>query len=116
MHEFSIAESIIKIIKKEAGNNGFKRIKAVILKIGVLRSVVPQALKEAFKIAGKGTVVENAKLGIKSVPFKMVCAKCESIYRSSNTSGIASSCRKCGSKDVEIRSGNELIIESIEGD
>jgi len=111
MHEFSIATSLLSIIAGEAARFQGASVKTVNLRIGTLSGVVPEALEFAFHALSPGTVAEGAHLVIEKVALRIACNAC----------GIESIptepfmvCPRCGSGDVDIRSGRELEIESME--
>ena len=113
MHEMSIAEALIKIIEKEA--KAIKIIKKINVNVGILKAVVPEALETAFDILRKGKRYESAKLIINVMPLKVVCGNCGKMHLYKNTHEAELTCGKCGSSNLEIKSGQELLIESIEG-
>jgi hydrogenase nickel incorporation protein HypA/HybF len=116
MHEYSIAENLLKIIEKQCETHKIKKVKKINLKIGVLKAVIPDCLKFAFELLSKGTVLEGAKLAIKSIPLEVYCPKCGNKFNYENTFEIELCCSKCKNTDIKIKSGNEFFIDSIEGE
>ena len=112
MHEMGIALQIIEIATASIPPNlEDVRIETVNLKIGKLAAVVPDSLRFCFDVAVKDTLLEGAKLAIEELP---VVAKCKDCHTQWTISGPAFSCENCGSGSLEIISGRELDIESIE--
>lgn len=111
MHEVSVCESILDILKAEAAKNKASRIKEVTLKVGEMAGVVEGALRFAFEIVSKGTVAEGAKLTIIDVPLM---AKCRACGKEFHIVGYAFSCKHCDSPEIEVVSGRELLIEEID--
>ena len=116
MHELSIAQSIIKLLEKECKKNKVKSLKKVMLKVGALKAVLPEALDSAFIHASKGTFAEDALLKLIQVPIVIKCKTCGKEYSYGNSSELITSCKKCKNSATEIISGNELLIDFIEYD
>jgi len=112
MHEMGIAMQIIEIaqasIPEEEGDIAIARVN---LKVGKLAAVVADSLRFCFEIAAKETPLEGAELDIEEVPVRARCKECDTEW---TIEGPAFNCEKCGSGQIEILSGRELNIESIE--
>ena len=112
MHEMGIAMQIIEIaqasIPKEEGDVAIARVN---LKIGKLAAVVADSLRFCFEVAAKETQLEGATLNIEEVPVRARCRECDIEW---TIAGPAFNCETCGSGKIEILSGRELNIESIE--
>jgi hydrogenase nickel incorporation protein HypA/HybF len=112
MHEMGIALEIIDIVKSSIpGDMTDARVCSVNLKIGELSAVVTDSLRFCFDIAAKNTPVDGARLVIETVPVVARCRKCRHEW---TIKGPAFSCEKCGSGDIDLLSGRELDIQSIE--
>jgi hydrogenase nickel incorporation protein HypA/HybF len=112
MHEMGIALQIIEIAKESIPPDlQDVRIEKVNLKIGKLAAVVPESLMFCFDVAVKDTLLEGAKLAIEELPVVAKCKDCNSQW---TISGPAFKCENCDSGSLEILSGRELDIESIE--
>jgi hydrogenase nickel incorporation protein HypA/HybF len=108
MHELGIAEAIVAIAEEHAGGRHVEKIE---LKIGHLRQVVPAALTFAFELVAQGTSVEGAILAIEDVPVRIVCRGCAT---DSRVSGFPFACPNCGSFDIDVVTGDELLVDSLE--
>ena len=112
MHEMGIALQIVEIatasIPSDCGN---VRVAKVNLKIGKLAAVVPDSLRFCFDVAVKDTPLDGAKLAIEELP---VVARCNECHTQWTIKGPAFKCENCDSGSLEIISGRELDIESIE--
>jgi len=111
MHEVSLCESIMDILKEEAARAGAVRVKSVRLLIGELSGAVPDAMRFAFEVVSKGTLADGAALEIVSVPLTARCRGCGAEFA---VEGYAFSCEKCGGPDIEIVSGRELMVDEVE--
>ena len=112
MHELTIISNIFSIVEKIANDNSLTKINKVKLKVGRLRQVYPEMLKNAFEIVAKGTKAENAILQIESIPIKMKCKNCGQIFFSENNYV----CKRCNDYNLDTLEGDEIILESLEGD
>ncbi|MBF0225573.1 MAG: hydrogenase maturation nickel metallochaperone HypA [Desulfobacterales bacterium] len=114
MHEMGIALEILDIIKdsipKGVENNSVKKIN---LKIGKLSAIVPKSLTFCFDIAKGDTLLKKAEITIEEVPVKASCNICKKEW-TIETANF--NCPHCKSGSVEIISGRELEIVSIELD
>jgi hydrogenase nickel incorporation protein HypA/HybF len=107
MHELSIAESIVRIADRHAAG---RPVTAVEVKVGHLRQVVPSALEFAFELVAEGTAVEGAELRMEEVPAAGVCRVCG---QASELPGFPLACEACGSLDVELVRGEELLVDAL---
>ena len=112
MHEMGIALQIIDIATASipADLTGVPVLK-VNIRIGKLSAVVPKSLTFCFNIATKDTPLEGAMLAIEEVPVEAACTDCGHRWTIKNASFI---CPVCESGAVDILSGRELDITSIE--
>jgi hydrogenase nickel incorporation protein HypA/HybF len=112
MHEMGIALQIIEIATASLpADLGEVRVAAVNLKIGKLAAVVPASLRFCFDVAVKDTPLAGAKLAIEEVPVVARCKDCNARWTIDEPVFI---CKTCESGSLEILSGRELDIESIE--
>ena len=112
MHEMGIALQIIEIATASIPPDlEGVQVETVNLKIGKLAAVVPDSLRFCFDVAVQDTALEGAKLVIEELP---VVAKCRDCGTQWTISGPAFKCENCDSGSLEILSGRELDIESIE--
>ncbi len=112
MHEMGIAIQIVEIatasIPAELKNVLVERVN---LKVGKLAAVVPESLRFCFQIAAQDTLLRNAELNIEEIQVVVRCKEC----RAQDTiSDPVFRCQHCNSSFVEIISGRELDITSIE--
>ena len=113
MHEFSIIEGLIDIVKETAAQHSLSKVTGIRLCIGMMRQVVPDALQFAFEIIGKGTVAEGAHISITDIPTMARCNDCGCEFP---VHGYCFICGTCGSSNVIVTEGKELYIDSLEGE
>jgi hydrogenase nickel incorporation protein HypA/HybF len=112
MHEMGIALQIIDIATASIPpDTRSARVERVNLKIGKLSAVVPDSLRFCFDIASKDTPLAGAELAIEETPVVARCKDCDARW---SIAEPVFACRACNSGALEILSGRELDIVSIE--
>jgi hydrogenase nickel incorporation protein HypA/HybF len=108
VHELSMCEAIArKVVDRAAG----RRVLTVTIRVGHLRQVVPDAMAFSWEMLTTATQLEGARLEIEHVPATVVCNECASITK---LDVPVFACVACGSRDVALRSGDELMLVSLE--
>jgi hydrogenase nickel incorporation protein HypA/HybF len=110
MHALSIADAVVAIAARHAGE---RRVVRGEVRLGHLRQVVPQALEFAFGLVAEGTPVEGAELAMEIVPAAGTCRACGT---QSELPGFPLLCAACGSADLELTQGQELLVDALELD
>ena len=119
MHEFSFAMSIFKVAEATAIKYNAKKISEVYLEIGELTLIVPELLKQSFKMATHGSIAEGAELVIEITPGKIKCRECGeistvSLNQESYLTGLQLfQCQHCESKNTEIIEGKKANVKNI---
>ena len=112
MHEMGIATEIVRIVTESIPPDMIgSKVARVNLKVGKLSAVVPQSLRFCFEIVAKETPVAGARLEIQEVA---VIARCKQCNHSWEIGEPVFSCPECQSGSIEMLSGRELDIDSIE--
>lgn len=112
MHEMGIAMQVAEIATASIPDNMKDvRVERVNLKVGRLAAVVPASLRFCFEIISKDTQLSGAELRIEEIPVVARCRECDTEW---TIIGPVFTCEKCKSGSIEILSGQELNIESIE--
>jgi hydrogenase nickel incorporation protein HypA/HybF len=112
MHEMGIAIQIIDIAKSSIPKNlDGVPIERVNIAVGKMSAIVPSSLKFCFDIATKQTPLEGATLHIEELPVTLQCKNCNNKWTADQPMFV---CEKCEHTEVEMLSGRELDILSIE--
>jgi hydrogenase nickel incorporation protein HypA/HybF len=112
MHEMGIAMQIIEIASASIPQDvPGVRVERVNLKIGKLAAVVPESLRFCFEIASRETPLAGSELHIDEIPVVARCKACQTEWV---INGPVFTCAACNSGQIDILSGRELNIESIE--
>lgn len=108
MHELSLAASVVEIALRHAAG---RRVIKVEVEVGALRQAVPSALTFSFEVVAQGTLAEGAVLEIEAIPARGACRRCGAV---SELHSFPLQCPACGSFDLEIVAGEELLVTSLE--
>jgi len=112
MHEMGIAAQVVEIAEASIPEDMQNaKVECVNLNIGRLAAVVPESLRFCFNIMIENTRLAGAELHISEIPVKALCKDCEHQWIV-NTPVFT--CPQCDSGALEILSGRELDISSIE--
>jgi len=112
MHEMGIALEIIKIATESIPEeHSGARVSRVYLEVGKLAAVVPESLMFCFGIASEKTLLEGAELVVEEIPVVAQCRDCNHQW---TIERAAFNCIACNSGNIEVLSGRELDIRSIE--
>ena len=112
MHEMGVAMQIIEIAAASLPEDmRHARVERVNLKVGKLSAIVTDSLRFCFEIAAKETPLNGAELSIEEIP---VVARCNDCRHKWTIESPVFKCEKCNSGEIELLSGRELDIDSIE--
>jgi hydrogenase nickel incorporation protein HypA/HybF len=111
MHEYSIAESLVKLIAEHAGHSSRRKVKSAKVLVGKMTSVVPASLQFYFEMLPKPATMRNTTLDFEEIPLVVRCENCGTKWESDLPVFV---CAKCGSTKVDVLSGRELLLQSIE--
>jgi hydrogenase nickel incorporation protein HypA/HybF len=112
MHEMGIALQIIDIATASIPPDmRSARVERVNMKIGKLAAVVAESLRFCFDIVSKDTPLAGAELAIAETPVVARCRDCDVSWTIAEP---VFTCPTCQGGALEILSGRELDIVSIE--
>jgi hydrogenase nickel incorporation protein HypA/HybF len=107
MHEMAITQEIVEILRARAGG---KRVRRVVVEIGKLSAVLPDAVRFCFDLCVEGTPAEGAALEILEPPGLGRCRGCGGDVPLERPFGRCA----CGSTDLDWISGDELRVLEME--
>jgi hydrogenase nickel incorporation protein HypA/HybF len=108
MHELSIAEAIVDVVRRHADG---RHVRAIDLRIGALRQVVPDALAFAFELITVGTELDGVELRMTEVAARGRCRDCGA---ETTMDAFPLQCSTCGGLDLDIHEGEELTVDALE--
>jgi len=130
MHEWALAEAVVKTASEIAEKEGLKHVSEISVKIGELQQVEKPIFRFALSQL-KPTIFKDAKFRITSAKAKLKCRVCgnlwiynkkevdketsEAIHFVPEVAHAYIKCPKCGSPDFEIVQGRGVWLESIKG-
>ena len=110
MHEVSLGEAILDAVERRAAGRKVRRVK---VRVGTLHRVVGPALDQGFELVSEGSVAEGAELEMVVIPVTVTCRACGEHHHSDDQQFV---CLSCGSDQVDVEGGEELMLESLEFD
>ncbi|MDD4850966.1 MAG: hydrogenase maturation nickel metallochaperone HypA [Gemmiger sp.] len=113
MHEMAITESLLRITLAEAAKAGATRVTALHIKMGAYADIVPTILREYFAIAARGTAAEGARVEIGRIPVTMRCRTCG---WQGPVDKLHIRCGGCAGTDLQLLTGREFYLESLEAE
>lgn len=111
MHEMSLAEGVLQLVEETAQRESARRVKLVVLEIGRMSSVQPEALRFCFDAVTRGSIADGAALEIVDVPGSGWCMQCAATVPMEERYGA---CPACGSHQVQPTGGTEMRVREIE--
>jgi hydrogenase nickel incorporation protein HypA/HybF len=111
MHEYSVTESILSLAIDKAREAHAGKITRINLVLGELSGVVSDCVRQYFTIIAPDTIARDAVLSFETRPILLRCRKCDKEFSPADHRWA---CPACGEISVEIASGRECYLESIE--
>ncbi|MFC4945131.1 hydrogenase maturation nickel metallochaperone HypA [Pseudonocardia sp. GCM10023141] len=108
MHELSICRSIADIVTKHADG---RHVATVHIRIGQLRQIVPDTLLYCWSMMNSDTPLAGTELQVESIPGALRCATC---HTTQTLDAPVLICNSCSGRDVEIISGEEFLITTLD--
>ncbi|MCX5783444.1 MAG: hydrogenase nickel incorporation protein HypA [Elusimicrobia bacterium] len=136
MHEWALADAVVKAAVKCARGAGVKKIDSVTVVLGELQNIDPKAFKFLFneiKLSAPPSV-KSAKLKIKKDAAVFSCLSCgaqfekkecleklghkesEAVHFIPETAKIYIKCPKCKNRDFKIIKGRGVYLAEITGE
>jgi len=110
MHELSICSGIIEIAEA-ALTAPVPRVVSVSVRIGRLTGVAADSLRHYFDLLSPGTRLAGSTLLLEEVPIRARCGDCGATFE---IDALAFTCPTCASGFVDLLSGRELQVVSLE--
>jgi hydrogenase nickel incorporation protein HypA/HybF len=130
MHEWALAEGVVKTADKFAEDQGIDEITEVKIMIGELQQVEHEIIQFALDQL-RTHRMKDAKFVIDAVPARFKCRKCshewqldtkklddstgEAIHFVPEMAHVYLKCTGCGSPDFEVTEGRGVWLASIKG-
>ena len=111
MHEMSLAEGMLTIVEDTARRNGATRVASVLLELGALAHVEPEALRFCFDAVARGGPAAGARLDVLTTPGIAWCMPCGDRVPLAR---LGDGCPVCGSYQLTVVAGEEMRVTEIE--
>lgn len=107
MHELGITRNVVAIVEEHAGG---QRVTRVTLEIGKLSGVMAEAVRFCFDVCTQGTLLEGAALEIWEPAGEVTCRRCGKEFTVQRPYELCA----CGSAALDVRSGAQLKVKTME--
>ena len=107
----SLAEGILELVEATARREAASRVRLVVVEIGRLAAVEPDALRFCFAAVTCGTVAAGAALEIAEVPGSGWCKQCAATVPMAER---YAACPSCGALQLQPTAGTEMRVREIE--
>lgn len=107
MHELGMAEAVLDAVERRADG---RSVASARVRVGAFLHVHPESFAQSFALVAQGSVAEGAEVDLVLVPAELLCRDCG---RTSPVLEPAVSCPACGAVAVELRGGDELVLELL---
>jgi hydrogenase nickel incorporation protein HypA/HybF len=115
MHEMSLIESVVRIVREEQGRHGLSRVLKVTLENGALAGAVTDALEFAWEGLTRDTDLAAAEFVVVEVPLRVACGGCGVEFAPEDRYFMP--CPACGLEfGHRVVAGRELRVVGIEGE
>jgi hydrogenase nickel incorporation protein HypA/HybF len=108
MHELGYCEAIRDAVERRAQGRAVARLG---VRVGTFHRIVPDAFAQSFALVAAGGVAADAVPQLVAVPAAGRCWDCSSTFAADDPSAA---CPACGSLEVHLDGGDELVLEWIE--
>ncbi|MBI5382003.1 MAG: hydrogenase maturation nickel metallochaperone HypA [Opitutae bacterium] len=112
MHEFGIAQAALQQVAAQAQQAGATRVHRIVLRIGALSGVDPEALRFALEVAIPESSAAGAEFEIETVPARARCQQCEREFEPKT--GLFFECPHCQALGGTLTQGKEMHLVRLE--
>jgi hydrogenase nickel incorporation protein HypA/HybF len=107
VHELSITQSVVDAVRERVGD---QQIVSIRLEVGRLSGIEADAMRFCFDLVTSQTALEGARLEIDEPTGQASCRSCGLEFAVDDLILLC----PCGSADVTVTSGRELLIRSVQ--
>lgn len=111
MHELGVISAMVKTIEDIITEQGYTQVHKLVLEIGELSGIVPHFMETCYPAAVYKTFMENSVLEMEIIPGLVRCKACGKEF---NAVAQDLTCPQCDGQDLEILSGNDIMIKEIQ--
>ena len=111
MHELAVTESILEIASRHARQANASKVTDINIVLGRLSSIIDDSVQFYWDMISEDTICKGAALHFKRVPAELACQDCGTRYL---LDGDLAPCPQCGGFQLQVLSGEEFRLDSIE--
>lgn len=113
-----MTQDILRIVLRHARANEVHRVERIDLEIGALSDLEEEWIQHYFSRIAAGTPAAGAQLKVSTVPCRFVCRDCGEEFTAELAAELDDEdklrCPVCSSSSIEMFSGDEYRIKSME--
>ncbi len=112
MHELGLTQQLVETLSRAVveQEGAGARVVRVVVEVGKLAAVLPDALRFCFDLCAAGTPLQGAILQIDEIPGRARCKACDLELLLDKPFGRCA----CGGSDLDWLSGDELRVTAME--
>lgn len=110
MHERSLVRALLRQALGIMAQQGASRALAIRLSVGEFSGVEPELLRTAYDEMVQDTALCGAELTVEQIPLTAACEQCGCEFP---VKRFRFECPACRSRQVSIRRGDELLLDTI---
>ena len=107
MHELGVVEEILRIAAQACGG---RKVQRIVVEVGALTAILPEAMRFCFNLATEETEFAGAKLEIQEVAGTARCHQCGGTVMLTRPFGRCA----CGCSELAWLTGEELKVKAVE--
>ena len=111
MHELAVTEQILNLALRHAREANARQVTNLHLQIGALSTIIDDSVQFYWDIISQGSLCQGATLHFNRVPATLHCRSCGQEY---TLVGELTACPTCSGIQVQILSGQEFQLTSID--
>jgi hydrogenase nickel incorporation protein HypA/HybF len=112
MHELTIAQEIVRVVRESLSAGEVSRVKQINLLIGDLTAVQEECLKFCIDAVTRETPLSGVSVNIRHIEPRFRCRACGEEYSSDNPFYLP--CPRCKTFGADLIAGNELSVTSVD--
>lgn len=110
MHEYSLAEEVVKIAVEEAAKNNARSVSEITIEVGNMIGIESEAFESAILLLSQGTLLDKAHVKIVKIKGRGICHTCGREFEMKQR---IDECPWCHIVPWEIRGGTEFRVVSL---
>ena len=115
MHETSLIQYTLNAVEAQAIRMCLHHVRSIRIVVGEMRGAVPELMQYGFRIlCRKRPLFSGAVLEIETREIRLKCGRCGGVYHVDDFHEVV--CPDCGASDYRLVEGDELYIDSFEGE